>query len=148
MRYLTFPDKLRASHLSEQSPSVAYLDSTFEEAVGLACEVRDYVAAGSNRNSEGQVGYGIRMTASCETLRMTARLSQVIAWFLVQKAVHNGEISREQASEARYRLGGQKVCAPGEESNDEELPSRLRELLDRTGSLYARVSRLDAMMNG
>ena len=128
--------------MSEQQTSVAFFDSTFEEAVGLACEVRDYVAAG-----EGPADARARLAVSCETLRMTARLTQVIAWFLVQKAVHAGEISRDEAKLERNRLGGRQVCAAGQELATGDKPQRLAELLERTGSLYERVARLDAMMN-
>ena len=128
--------------MSEQQTTVAFFDSTFEEAVDLACEVRDYVADG-----EKSADAWARLIVSCETLRMTARLTQVIAWFLVQKAVHAGEMSRAEARQEQNRLGGQEVCAAGQELVSEDKPKRLIDLLQRTGGLYERVARLDAMMN-
>ena len=93
-------------------------------------------------------GRQARLHGTCERLRMTARLTQVVAWLLVQKAVHRGELSRDEARSRDRRLGGQKVCEPGRELKGAELPPALSVLQRRTADLYARVARLDAMMNG
>ena len=90
----------------------------------------------------------LRLVASCETLRMTARVTQVIAWLIVQRAVLAGELSRAEASESRYRLGGQAICEPGSETELAGLSQGLVALSKRTGQLYERVARLDAMVNG
>ena len=133
--------------MSDQQPAVAFFDRTYEEALGLACELRDHIAAkGGQAGPAPEVSYA-RLQGSCECLRMTARLTQVIAWFLVQKAVHAGELSREDSRASRHRLGGQAVCEPGRELKRAELPPALSDLQRRTGELYARVARLDAMMN-
>ncbi|MDJ0942489.1 MAG: DUF1465 family protein [Kiloniellales bacterium] len=127
---------------------MAFFDSTYEEALGLACELRDRIAAKGGEGRPEPEDYHARLYGSCECLRMTARLTQVIAWFLVQKAVHAGELSREEARAKHRRLGGQAVCNPDRELKDAGLPPVLADLQRRTGELYARVARLDSMMNG
>lgn len=126
---------------------MAFFDSTYEEALGLARELRDHIAAEGGQGRPAPEAYHARLHGSCECLRMTARLTQVIAWFLVQKAVHAGELSREDARASHRRLGGQEVCEPGRELKGAELPPALADLQRRTADLYARVARLDAMMN-
>ncbi|MCG8597534.1 MAG: DUF1465 family protein [Kiloniellales bacterium] len=126
---------------------MAFFDSTYEEALGLARELRDHIAAEGGQGRPAPEAYHARLHGSCECLRMTARLTQVIAWFLVQKAVHAGELSREDARASHRRLGGQEVCEPGRELKGAELPPTLADLQRRTADLYARVARLDAMMN-
>ena len=79
-------------------------------------------------------------------MRMTARLTQVIAWLMIQRAVQEGEVSREEAIEEKYRLDGHDVCGDTALIEDQPLPPRLTELLDRSLGLYERVARLDAMM--
>ena len=133
--------------MSDQQPAVAFFDSTYEEALGLACELRDHIAAKGGQGRPAPEEYQARLHGSCECLRMTARLTQVIAWFMVQKAVHAGELSREEARASHRRLGGQEVCEPGRELKGAELPPALADLQRRTSDLYARVARLDAMMN-
>ncbi len=134
--------------MSDQIAELAFFDSTYEEALGLCCELRDLIAAEGGRNRPLPEAYQAHLHGSCERLRMTARLTQVVAWLLVQKAVHRGELSREEARSRDRRLGGQKVCEPGRELKGAELPPALSVLQRRSAELYARVARLDAMMNG
>ncbi len=134
--------------MSDLIAEMAFFDRTYDEAVSLARELRDRIAAGDDKGGSGPERRQARLKGSCECLRMTARLTQVIAWLLVQKAVNNGELSREDARSRGRRLGGQKVCEPGRELAGVELPPALRNLQIRTADLYARVARLDAMMDG
>ena len=81
-----------------------------------------------------------------ETTRVTARLTQIVAWLMAQRAVEAGELSAAQACEKKHRLGGQEIClnSRGEDSN--ELSPALRDLLLRSRRLYQRVARLDDML--
>jgi len=127
--------------------TVAYFDSTFDEALALTRQARDYLAYQEKADLANLSPVG-RMAASCESMRMTARMTQVIAWLLVQKAVHAGELTREEAAGAKYRLAGQGICEDVEPLAAEPLPERLNELLARSHQMYQRVARLDAMLDG
>ncbi len=126
-------------------PTVAYFDNTFEEALALAREARNYIVY-QDAVAVAKLEPAARLVVSCESMRVTARIWQIVAWLLVQKAVHAGELSRDQATQAPYRLAGQRVCAVNELIADEKIPLRLAELLERSHSLYTRVERLDAML--
>ena len=69
-----------------------------------------------------------------------------MAWLLVQKAVHAGEISAAEAAGDDHRLAGQAVCRERGGTHGIQLPPALAELLDRSYELYARVERLDALV--
>lgn len=127
------------------NPSVAYFDNTFEEALALARETRNYVVY-QDAVEVAKLDPAERLVVSCESMRVTARLGQIIAWLLVQKAVYAGELSRDTAAGEPYRLTGRKVCAVNELIADEKIPLRLAELLERSHSLYTRIERLDAML--
>jgi hypothetical protein len=71
-----------------------------------------------------------------------------MAWSLTQKAVHAGEITRDQAAEPRRRLGGQEICLGTADLSHQALPDRLTRLLTRSLSLYQRVQRLDRLVAG
>ncbi|WP_420346902.1 DUF1465 family protein [Pelagibius sp.] len=127
--------------------TVAFFDSTFDEALALTREARDYL---THREPEERkkMSPAERMAMSCETMRLTARLTQIMAWLLVQKAVHAGEMTREEAAAEEYRLSGKEVCeetTPPVEGA--QLQPRLVDLLDRSHRLYQRVARLDAMQD-
>lgn len=132
--------------MNEATPSVTFFHSTYEEALALTHEARDYL--GSSEWRERNHGTATEsLVASCESLRLTARLTQVMAWLLVQRAVHAGELSRDQAKSRRYRLAGRRVCSDNHAAADGQLEPRLRDLLDRSHRLYLRVQRLDAMQD-
>ncbi len=133
--------------MNTAAQTVAYFDTTFEEAMLLTREARDYLVYQEKIDLAKLSAVG-RMAASCETMRITARMTQVIAWLLVQKAVHAGDITREEAAEPRYRLSGQAVCDDVEPLAADPLPERLVELLERSHDLYQRIARLDAMLDG
>ncbi len=136
----------RRALVNEASKPIAYFDSTFEEALVLTREARDYIA--DQKPAEmAKLAPITRLAASCESMRMTARITQVVAWLLVQRAVHAGEISRADARKPRYRLGGQKVCRASGPRVEESLPDHLLWLLERSDHLYQRVARLDAMLD-
>jgi len=131
------------THAAQQ---IAYFDSTFDEAMALARQARDYLTHQKNADFD-QLGPVSRLVASCESMRLTARVTQVVAWLLVQKAVYAGELSRDQAAAPEYRLAGQTVCEAAQPVLDTPLPERLAELLDSSLRLYQRVARLDAMLD-
>jgi len=126
--------------------TVTFFDSTFEEALALTREARDYLTHAEPRERE-RMTPNDRMLASCEAMRMTSRLTQVMAWLLVQRAVHAGEMTREEARAPEYRLGGQSVCGDAKPPVEGTLQPRLAELLERSLRLYQRVARLDALQD-
>lgn len=132
--------------MRDVAQSVAFFDSTFEEAVALTREARDYVAY-QERTDLAELDPAGRLVASSESMRMTARLTHIVAWLMVQKAVHAGEMTREEATDPHCRLGGQAVCRQNKPVADVPLPQRLVDLLDRSHQLYERVVRLDALID-
>ena len=133
--------------MDDATSPVTYFDSTLGEALALAQEAREYLS-GQDPADRSALTAKARLAASCEAMRLTARLTQVVAWLLVQKAVHAGELTRQQAVQPRYRLGGQEVCEETHPLADDPLPDRLTDLMERSLRLYQRVARLDAMLDG
>ena len=80
------------------------------------------------------------------SMRLTTRLMQIASWLLVLRAVREGEMSPLEARADKYRIG------PPERQADRPdlggLPPRLIELIERTDTLYARITRLDGDLFG
>jgi len=131
--------------VSETSAATAFFGKTYDEAFALLVEARNYVAyeEGSDRAGLGLIH---RLAMTCETTRMTARITHIMSWLLFQKAVHAGEIGRAPADRDQCRLGGHRVCMGDDPHWYEALPPRLRSLLERSRKLYVRVARLDEML--
>ncbi len=125
--------------------SVAFFDRMFDEAMALLVEARDHVAE-RERTAANRLQPTLQLLVSCETLRVTARLTQVMAWLLVQKAIHTGELSRAEAREECFRLGGREVCLIADPWSPVELPRPLQSLLRRSHGLYQRTARLDDLV--
>ena len=62
----------------------AFYNRTYDEALEMTVEARGYVA---------DVLIADRRYFDCEALRLTTRLSQMMAWLMVQRAVHAVEIA-------------------------------------------------------
>lgn len=122
--------------------SAAFFNRTYDETMALLVEARNYVAyheAVGQRNLPPE----IRLQVSYETLRVTSRLTQVMAWLLAQKAVHAGELTMAQLASEEYALSGGEICSDPSGPENGSLPSGLRSLLERSHKLYIRIVRLD-----
>jgi regulator of CtrA degradation len=132
--------------LSSTTAPTAFFSKTYDETIGLLVEVRDYVAHDQKRDRE-ELAPSAAALLCCEALRVTARLTQVMAWLLAQKAIHAGELSAAQVVAQDGPLAEIAICMA--EPADEELgflPQHFRGLLDRSHRLYLRVARLDEMV--
>ncbi len=121
------------------------LDRTFDEGVALTMEARNYIAF-QEQSGRGSQNLPHNLHVGYHHTRVSARLIQVMTWLLAMKALLSGEISPEQFSSPQYALGGGDECENPVGNDLEELPAGLRQLLERTHLLYARILRLDAMV--
>ena len=144
------------------------LERTYSELFDLIVETRDYLEACQRTRLRRQPARAVpsgrssrpglervrimveridEAQLSCETMRMTSRLTQAMAWIMVQKAVHYGELTSEEACEERYRLGGREVCLAERDMARLDMPAQLRHLMDRSLTVYQRIERLDRMLD-
>jgi regulator of CtrA degradation len=115
----------------------------YREAIELALQTRDYVRQRQQLDLR-RADPTASIRVSGEALRVTARLTQVIAWLLTEKAASNGEISVDALSQPAHRLGGGPAVADAHIDSRDALPAELVDLLNRSWSMYDRVRRLDA----
>jgi len=115
---------------------------TYEEAFDLLVEARNYVErhVPAFRYSANPPD---PMAMTMETMRLTSRLTQVMAWLMAQRAVHEGEIGAAEFVDDKYRLEGHDVCLQRAIEGMDDLPDGLGDLMDRSYELYNRIMRLD-----
>jgi len=123
--------------------ATSFFSKTYDEASALLLETRDYMAGASILHWERPI---VGLIHSRETTRITARVLHMMAWLMIQRAVHAGEIPPEAAAEERHRLAGREVCLDAGAENAPAMPDRLRDLLARSWRLYQRIARLDEMI--
>lgn len=131
--------------MSEIVNATAFLDKTYDEAMTLLVEARNYVAYQEAADAE-HLEMEAKLLVSQETMRITTRLTQVMAWLFGQRAARDGEITIDEALGEAYELGGTGVCLDDSHTRDERLPPAVRSLLDRSRNLYLRVQRLESML--
>lgn len=124
-----------------------FFRKNYDEAMSLLIEARNYIAFQEAKDLAG-LSPEFRLLVSQETMRVTCRMTQIMAWMLCQRGWREGEIDEDEAMDEDNRLGGESVCLDDRFTEDERLPRSIQSLLARSYSLYLRVQRLDAMMRG
>ncbi len=125
----------------------AFFRKTYHEALDLVHEACGYIEGPIKRERAGLDFYD-SLVVTCATTRLTARLTQLMAWMFVQRAVERGEMGFETANEEMHRLGPRPVCLEQGVDAAEVLPPMLADLMRRSEQLYRRVARLDDMLSG
>jgi regulator of CtrA degradation len=121
-----------------------FFGKTYDETMSLLLASRDYLAAAQPAEAIGLKPID-RLRVNCEAMRLTTRLTQIMAWLLAQRAVFAGEMRRAQAASDEFRLAADAICMAEGDVAENVMPARLRELLDQSRRLYVRVARLDEL---
>lgn len=120
-------------------------ERTFAEGMALVDETARYLD-GRGRDESRVLPREAATLYAAESMRVTTRLMQAASWLLIQRAVHEGDMSKEDAARDRYRLGSKEICLGAAASGVESLPRTLRDLLLRSSTLYRRIARLDDVL--
>lgn len=115
------------------------VDQLYVEAMLLADEARAYFD-GRDRAERELLSPELRVLLACESLRVTTRLMQVVAWLLNRKAEAAGELDTADGVARDRRLGD---AAPSDPERIALLPPGARDVIAASSDLHARVSRLD-----
>ncbi len=115
------------------------IDSLYVEAMVLADEARSYFDR-QGREDRLALDPIERVGFSCESLKVTTRLMQIVAWLLTQRAVEAGEITLAQARAPHRRLGDSPESDP---LLVEKLPDTAISLVHASQELFARVRRVE-----
>lgn len=138
------------SRIAAQSRSpenqLLFLPGMFNETLGLLFDAHHYF---QSRGIEEQslIPPEARPIYAHEMTRVTMRLTSVMAWIMVRRAVYAGRIEEEKASDS-YRLDGMEVCLEHYPEILSAMPDYLSYLSQRSHELYIRAHRLDHMAYG
>jgi regulator of CtrA degradation len=121
--------------------------SLFREGMALVEETANYLD-GDGREESRRLGRAGSLSYTTESMRLTTRLMQLASWLLLQRAVNDGEISSERAGaeRAKVKLTGISTSSGGPGWDD--LPARLKDLVERSVRLQERIRRLDTAIGG
>lgn len=116
----------------------------FEQGMSLVETTAEYLDK-DGREAAKDLPRAGAMAYATESMRLTTRLMQLASWLLLQRAVHEGEMTLEQAAQekAKVRINGLSSSVQGPGWDD--LPQTLRELVAASLELQTRVQRLDGI---
>jgi regulator of CtrA degradation len=115
------------------------VDSLYVEAMVLADEARAYFDRPGSTERDALPPL-LRVSFSCESLRITTRLMHIVAWLLTRRAIEAGDIPPGPMRDYARRLGRADDSDPAQYG---ALPETARALIDASRLLYRRVERLD-----
>lgn len=120
----------------------AQFKATYSEGMNLVEETAAYLD-GPGRAAAKVLPRMASVLYAAESMRLTTRLMQMASWLLLQRAVNNGEMTRDQviSEKNKVRLDGFNVDRHAPGWND--LPEAFRELVERSLRLQNRIALLD-----
>ncbi|CAN5212826.1 protease adaptor protein RcdA [soil metagenome] len=119
----------------------------FREGMGLVEQTAAYLD-GDGRAASAALPREVALTYATESMRLTTRLMQIASWLLVQRAVAEGEMTAEQARAENDKVRIPEQIVTGVPLDTERLPQGLRDLMDHSFRLQARIRHLEGQMSG
>lgn len=121
------------------------VDRLYRQTIELTVETRNYMA------HHGSRGFGIvdpaqQSLASVEALRITSRLTQSLAWLMMQKAEEAGEVTAAQALDPAFAPDAPEICMDRRGEEMGFLSPSFHSLLERSYTLYAQARNLHVLM--
>lgn len=113
----------------------------FREGMNLVEETAAYLD-GPGRDDAKALDRAGALSYATESMKLTTRLMQAASWLLAQRAVAEGEMTAEEATDGKYRLS---VDKPTDDlwPEGEMAPQVLLDLVVRSRALYGRLKRID-----
>nr|WP_305986974.1 DUF1465 family protein [Roseibium sp. MMSF_3544] len=134
-----------AVHIAQHLANSDNFQSLFQEGMSLVEETAMYLD-GEGREEAKQLPRPASLAYATESMRLTTRLMQLASWLLLQRAVNEGEMSREQAGSEKNKVRLDKLSSATGGPSWDELPQTLRDLIERSIRLQERVVHLDKML--
>ena len=135
-----------AQHNNAENNQLLFLPGVFNETLGLLFDAHHYFQT-RGADEQGTIDLEKRPLYASEMTRVTMRLTSVMAWIMVRRAVHAGRIEEDKAQDS-YRLDGTEICLEHHPEWLAELPPYLGHLSGQSLELYTRIHRLDQMAYG
>ena len=122
-------------------------DTLYREGMTLIEDVAGYLD-GEGRGDSRILSREASFVYATESMRLTTRLMQLASWLLLQRAVNEGEITKENARSEKEKV--QFSATPSQRGGPgyDQLPAILRDYIDKGDRLFDRVMQFDALERG
>ncbi|VVT06247.1 DUF1465 family protein [Rhizobium sp. EC-SD404] len=127
-----------AGHMATSNP----FKTLYADGMGLVEETASYLD-GPGRIASKDLTRLASILYAAESMRLTTRLMQLASWLLLQRAVNNGEMSRDQVMSEKNKVRIDSFTIDANAPGWDDLPEQFRDLVARSLRLQARVALLD-----
>lgn len=122
-------------------------DTVFTRGMALVEETASYLD-GPGRENAKTLAREPGLTYAAWSMELTTRLMQAASWLVMQKAVRDGEMKREDAAAKKYRIRREEPPLDVTAQQGKGLPPRFLELVERSEALFEQICRLDQALYG
>jgi regulator of CtrA degradation len=135
---VTLPFRLKANSNKDQFMALS------REGMGLVEDTANYLDGDGRRDSRALQPF-VSLAYATESMRLTTRLTQMATWLLARRAELNGEELPPGAhGNASLLL---PIVRTGASKGFEDLPQKLRDLIEASYALHDKIYRMEAAQN-
>lgn len=117
-------------------------DRIFRNGMALVEATATYLD-GQGRREAKALSPAVAMVYAAESMRLTTRLLELASWLLVRRSLKTGEIGPDEARVKRRRIKLVSVGRPAHVKSYDDLPERLRDLIEQSFALNDRIVQID-----
>lgn len=117
-------------------------DTVFTRGMALVEETAAYLD-GPGRDQSKNLPREASLIYAAWSMELTTRLMQAASWLVMQKAVRDGDMRREDAGARKYRIRRDEPALDPAMQEGRGLPPRFLELVSRAEALFEQICRLD-----
>ena len=114
----------------------------YSDGMALVEETAAYLD-GPGRDMASELPREANLTYASWSMELTTRLMQAASWLVMQKAVRDGDMRREDALKPKYRMSREDPPLDTSAQRGLGLPDRFLDLVERAEGLFERICRLD-----
>jgi regulator of CtrA degradation len=144
---MDFSDNGQAIAIGPRIVASGGFDALYREGMGLIEEVAAYLD-GEGRAESRILSREASFLYATESMRLTTRLMQLASWLLLQRAVNEGEITRENARSEKEKVKFSATPSDRGGPGYEQLPQTLRDYVVKGDRLFERVMQFDTLERG
>ena len=133
---------LNTVNLADRMANSAQFKALYAEGMGLVEETANYLD-GPGRVASKALPRMAGVLYAAESMRLTTRLMQMASWLLLQRAVNNGEMNRDQVMAEKNKVRLDSFNCDKSAQGWTDLPDSFRDLVERSLRIQNRVALLD-----
>ncbi|MGB3627472.1 MAG: DUF1465 family protein [Henriciella sp.] len=118
-------------------------EKVFADGMALVEETASYLD-GPGRDMSKTLPREASLTYAAWSMELTTKLMQAASWLVMQRAVRDGDMKREDALARKYRISRDGPPLDPSKQRGLGLPDTFLDLVDNAENLFSRICRLDA----